>query len=96
MNRASFAGLVAMADADHLSPEQLRDLTERCRLPVDDPDSIERHTAVCARLSICRRSLTNLVLRGVLEPVRFPGSARAIGFRRSDVDALLRRKGGAN
>lgn len=95
VNQASFAGLTAMADADRLSPDQLNDLARRCHLPVGEPDCIERHRAVCTRLSICRRSLTNLVLRGVLTPVRFPGSDRAIGFRRSDVDALLRKTGGA-
>ena len=41
------------------------------------------------RLACTKRTLHNIVLRGGLKKVRFPGSGKAHGFLASDIDSLL-------
>jgi len=94
VNTTTFLGVVAMTSGDPLTADQLATLGQRSNLQGRQTESIERAKVVCGRLSICRRSLTNLVRRGALKPVRLPGCTRAIGFRRSEVDKLMMTNGG--
>lgn len=51
-----------------------------------------RYIDAAARLAVSKRSLTNLVRQDILSPVRLPGRVRALGFRESDVLALIEQR----
>lgn len=53
------------------------------------PTRIIGRREFAARAGRSIRWVDDLVRRGVIEKVRLPGSARAIGFRESEVEALL-------
>ena len=56
----------------------------------DTGDRIVSFSEAADRLACSKRSLHNIVARGGLTKVHFPGSNRARGFLATDIDALLR------
>ncbi len=52
-------------------------------------DRILRRKEAAERLGICPKTLDNWSLRGTIHPIRIKGSERAVGFRQSDVDAII-------
>lgn len=54
-----------------------------------EDDRIVSFGEAAQRLACTRRTLHNIVDRGGLNKVRFPGSTKARGFLASDIDALL-------
>ncbi len=58
---------------------------------IDRPqtDTLLRVPQVAQILGRTPRSVHQLAKRGILRKVTFPGSTRAAGFRRSDVEALI-------
>ncbi len=52
-------------------------------------DRILRRPEAARRLGVGVKALDLWKRRGVLEPVTIPGSSRALGFRESDVEALI-------
>ncbi len=68
--------------------------SERAALLADmAPTPAERvlsREEVAARFGVTQRAVDQWVARGVLRKLRLPGSRRAIGFRSTDVENLLR------
>ena len=54
------------------------------------PERILSRAEVARRFNKTDRTVDQWARRGVLRKVRLPGSSRAVGFRASEVDALLR------
>ena len=52
-------------------------------------DRVLRRPEAARRLGVGVKALDLWKRRGVLEPVTIPGSSRALGFRESDVAALI-------
>ena len=57
-------------------------------------DRVLRRPEAARRLGVGVKALDLWKRRGVLEPVTIPGSSRALGFRESDVEALIAGKSG--
>ena len=57
-------------------------------------DRVLRRPEAASRLGVGVKALDVWKRRGVLAPVTIPGSSRALGFRESDVEALIAGKGG--
>jgi len=53
------------------------------------PDRILRRQQAATRLGVCPKTLDNWTAQGAIRPVTIPGSTRAVGFRESDIDALI-------
>lgn len=53
------------------------------------PDAILRRADVAARFQVTARTVDQWTKRGALHKVRLPGASRAVGFRTSEVEALL-------
>ena len=52
-----------------------------------------RHAEVARRLGgVTKKTVNNLARSGLLTPVRLPGRVRALGFRESDVMALIEQR----
>lgn len=56
-------------------------------------DRVLRRPEAARRLGVSVKALDIWKLRGVLRPVTIPGSSRALGFRESDVEALIAGEG---
>lgn len=57
-------------------------------------DRVLRRPEAASRLGVGVKALDLWKRRGVLVPVTIPGSSRALGFRESDVEALIAGDGG--
>jgi len=57
-------------------------------------DRVLRRPEAARRLGVGVKALDLWKRRGVLVPVTIPGSSRALGFRESDVEALIAGEGG--
>ena len=64
-------------------------LTGKDPSSIKAPERLIKRVEVARRLGLCPRSVDNLSADGALKPVRLPGRMRAVGFRESDVRALL-------
>ena len=53
------------------------------------PDRILRRKEAAERFAVCPKTLDNWKNRGILMPVTIPGTSRAIGYRESDINALI-------
>jgi predicted DNA-binding transcriptional regulator AlpA len=62
--------------------------------PAPAPEGIIRRAETARRLAVSKRTVDKLALSGVLPKVGLPGRTRKIGFRESDVSALIAGKGG--
>lgn len=56
----------------------------------EEGDRIVSFSEAARRLACSKRSLHNIVARGGLTKVHFPGSNRARGFLATDIDRLLK------
>ncbi len=52
-------------------------------------DRVLRRPEAAQRLGVSVKALDIWKRRGVLKPVIIPGSSRALGYRESDIDALI-------
>lgn len=57
-------------------------------------DRVLRRPEAARRMGVSVKALDQWKRRGVLVPVQIPGSSRALGFRESDVEALIAGEGG--
>lgn len=93
MNSATRMAIEAVLKADAtLAPGDRRVLLE-C---LDDaergtgarPSIVVRPKEAARMLSVHRRTIENLRTRGILKPVRLPGSKNCLGYLREDVERI--------
>ena len=86
-----------LATDPSVNAEDRRALVEALRSGVKAEarhDRVLRRPEVARRLGVSVKALDQWKRRGVLSPVTIPGSSRALGFRESDVEALIAGDGG--
>ena len=83
------ATLAVMTMIQQLPAKARGELVEALAPKTKPVRKLLRHTETAERLGVTRRTLSHWVHRGILHPVKMPGNARALGFRESEVDALI-------
>ena len=75
-----------------VNPEERKSLVETLKNGAKAEarhDRVLRRPEAARRMGVSTKALDQWKRRGVLVPVQIPGSSRALGFRESDVEALI-------